>query len=515
MYDTLQNNTEPKIRETHRGKVVRNAFFNSGGWGLTVLIALVATPYFVHKLTLEGYGIYAMLTGLVGYYGLLDLGLGQGVIKFVSQFRAIGDHEAIARSINAALWVQVITGFLGSAALVVFAAPILRFLNVSEIFWDDTKIGLYVSAVGFFFTMMSGTLSSVLMGLQRYDITSKVNVTTNGILTLTIVGLLYAGYGLREIIYATGLSTIIVFSIFLVKVKAKLPHWKLSLVFDGIYFKQLFNFSGYMFVSKISSLFSNYAVRFIVSALLGPAAVTYYVVPMKIITAFSGLLSNITTVLFPFASELGAVDKRERLQRVFITALKYVTTIAFPVYLILILFSREILTVWMGSDFAAQTSLVMSLLALAHLLSSLTMVPSYITFGLGYSKTIAFFSMAALALGIVFVIPFAKYWGIFGVAGGILAAQIIEAPIFIIYTTTKTIRILVSQVFRNVLLFNVIIALTSLVIYLPYRAYAVVYNSFTISIMLMLYVLFYYGLSFCTNWIPYKDVLNLLKKSES
>lgn len=511
----MQNNTEPKIEETRRGKVVRNAFFNSGGWGLTVLIALVATPYIVHKLTLEGYGIYAMLTGLVGYYGLLDLGLGQGVIKFVSQFKAIGDHEAIGRSINAAIWVQVITGFLGSAALVIFAAPILRFLNVSEIFWDDAKIGLYVSAVGFFFTMISGTLSSVLMGLQRYDITSKVNVTTNGILTLTIVGLLYAGYGLREIIYATGFSTIIVFSILLVKVKAKLPHWKLSLVFDGKYFKPLFNFSGYMFVSKISSLFSNYVVRFIVSALLGPAAVTYYVVPMKIITAFSGLLSSVTTVLFPFASELSAGDKRERLQRVFITALKYVTTAAFPVYLILILFSREILTVWMGSDFAAEASLVMSLLALAHLLASLTMVPSNVAFGLGYSKTIAFFSIATLLLGVGFVIPFAKFWGILGVAGGILAAQVVEAPVFIVYITTKTIRILISQVVRNVLLFNVLIAITSLLIYIPYRTYAVDYSSLTISIMLVLYVLSYYSLCLCTRWIPYKDVRNLLKNHKN
>ena len=462
-----------KTEVTASRKVVKNAFFNSGGWGLTVLIALVATPYIVNKLTLEGYGIYAILTGLVGYYGLLDLGLGQGVIKFVSQFKAIGDHEAISRSINAALWVQVITGLLGSAALVIFTEPILRFLNVSAVFWDDAKIGLYVSAVGFFFTMISGTLSSVLMGLQRYDITSKVNVTTNGILTLAIVGLLYAGYGLREIIYATGLSTIIVFSIFIAKVKTKLPHWKLSLVFDGKYFRTLFNFSGYMFVSRISSLFSNYVVRFIVSALLGPAAVTYYVVPMKIITAFSGLLSSVTTVLFPFASELGAGDKRERLQSVFINALKYITTIAFPVYLILILFSREILTVWMGSEFAAQASLVMSLLAVAHLLASLTMVPSNVAFGLGYSKTIAIFSMATLLLGIAFVIPFAKFWGIWGVAGGILAVQIIEAPIFILYITTKTLRILVTQVIRNVLLFNVIIALTTLLIYIPYRTYTV------------------------------------------
>ena len=70
--------------------------FSSGGWAIVVVLNIVATPYFVYKLSIEGYGVYALLTGLIGCYGLLELGLGQGVIKFVSEYRSLGDDEGVA-----------------------------------------------------------------------------------------------------------------------------------------------------------------------------------------------------------------------------------------------------------------------------------------------------------------------------------------------------------------------------------------------------------------------------------
>src|SRR3989304_2721202 len=222
---------DSKPSNTSVRRLLKNAAYNSGSWGATVLIALITTPYIVHKLTIEGYGVYALLIGLVGYYGLLDLGLGQGGIKFVSGDKVKEDYESISRSINAALWVQIAAGLVGSGALVIFAESILRLLKVSPALWADAKIGLYVSAIGFFFTMLSGTLSSVLMGLQRYDITSKVNVVTNLLLTVLIVFVLFLGAGLKEVIFLTVASAIVMFTIYLLTVRNTLFHMQCFFIF--------------------------------------------------------------------------------------------------------------------------------------------------------------------------------------------------------------------------------------------------------------------------------------------
>ncbi|MEQ8171647.1 MAG: oligosaccharide flippase family protein, partial [Candidatus Eremiobacterota bacterium] len=194
-------------------QLIKNSFFNSAGWTIILLVNLITTPYIVFKLTIEGYGIYALLTSLIGYYNLFDIGLGQGVIKFVAEYKAKQDYNGIYRSINAALWVQLCTGLICSVSLILFSEAIIKLLNISPAYYTDVKIGLYISAAGFFFSFLSGTFTSTLMGLQRYDITSKINVSINFLLNIFTILILYLGAGLKEVIYLNSFSAIFSFII--------------------------------------------------------------------------------------------------------------------------------------------------------------------------------------------------------------------------------------------------------------------------------------------------------------
>src|SRR3970282_2777806 len=78
---------DSKTSNTSVRRLLKNAAYNSGSWGATVLIALIATPYIVHKLTIEGYGVYALLIGLVGYYGFVFPRLGKGGGKIFSGYK--------------------------------------------------------------------------------------------------------------------------------------------------------------------------------------------------------------------------------------------------------------------------------------------------------------------------------------------------------------------------------------------------------------------------------------------
>jgi len=494
-------------------KVFKNALYNSGAWIVTVFILLIATPYIVHKLTIEGYGIYALLTGLVGYYGLLDLGLGQGVIKFVAQYKTVGNDEAISRSINAALWVQVVTGLIGSAVLVILAEPILRLFRISSAFWVDAKLGLYLSAIGFFFKMISGTLSSVLMGLQRYDITSKVGVATNSLLTLIIVLVLYLGAGLKEVIFLTVASAVIVFAIYFLITRQELPQWQFSFALDKAYFKVLFSFSGFLFMSRVSFLFSNYIVRFVVGFFLGPAAITFYVVPSKLITAFGGFLSSASGVLFPFASELDAHKNRKKVQKTFAEASKIFAALSIPVFLTIFIFSKPILTTWMGKEFAEKGWFVLRLLAFSSLIGSLTTVPNLITMGLGYSKVIGIFSVMTVVFYIILLPPFTKLWGIEGTAWAMLGATI-PGIALVIYETTKIIHLRISHYARNVFGFHILPVAASLFFATLVPNFGF-HSTIWMSILSVLLLALYFGLMVVLKWIPLASLVERLKIDRS
>ena len=326
-----------------------------GAWGANIIITFLTTPILVRKLTDEGYGVFALLTGLVGYYSLLDLGLGQGVTKFVAEYKAKDDFIGINHVINAAVWIQFIVGLVASSLLVIFADPILNLIRVSPQYWSDAKISMYAAAIGFLFTMLAGTLSSALMGLQRYDITSTAGGITSAVLNILIVIALYIGYGLRHAMYLTLLSGIFLFFIYLFYLRRNLQTWRVSVLPDRIHLWSLFRYSIYMFVSKSTSIFNSYIVRFVVSYFLGPISVTYYVVSSKLINSIGSLLHNAFIALFPFSSELGAQRDPAKISQLFIDSSKIFAALAFPLLLLTTVFSKPILTVWMGADFAKKS----------------------------------------------------------------------------------------------------------------------------------------------------------------
>ena len=76
--DSIISIQAPKKDDNSKEKILKNVAYKSGPWVTIVFIGIKARPYFVHKLSIEGYGHYAFPTGLMGNYGMFDLGLEQG-----------------------------------------------------------------------------------------------------------------------------------------------------------------------------------------------------------------------------------------------------------------------------------------------------------------------------------------------------------------------------------------------------------------------------------------------------
>ena len=107
---TLSRTTNPNLIENAKQRLLRNRLFNSLSWVSGLLVQLLMIPFLVSRLGMGGFGIYSLLVSIIGYSLLFDLGLGQGVIKFVAEMKARGDVQALSRSVNAALWVQTLLG---------------------------------------------------------------------------------------------------------------------------------------------------------------------------------------------------------------------------------------------------------------------------------------------------------------------------------------------------------------------------------------------------------------------
>ena len=115
---------------TSKFTLIRNSLFNTSSWAINAIIIFIATPFYVYKLTIEGYGIYALLTSLVGFYNLLDFGLGQGIIKFVAEYKTKNQLDELGKIIISTLIIQFCIGLVGTFLLIVFSKKIILILNI-------------------------------------------------------------------------------------------------------------------------------------------------------------------------------------------------------------------------------------------------------------------------------------------------------------------------------------------------------------------------------------------------
>ena len=446
--------TSSSISQAVEPHLVRNALFNSSSWCAMVLVNLVAIPLFIRYLGVEGYGIYLLLTGLFGYFGLLDFGLSDSVVKYVAHHQELGDHESVAESVNAALLVQVFGGVVGVSVLCAFNHQIIRALHVSSALAHVASIGLYVSAVGFFCKMLLNTYNAALKGMQRFDIFAKTTAGYSVATAVTAVLVLIAGGGLLEVIVVTALMTVANLATVLLLVSRYIPRYRVALRVRQEPFRALFGFGAYTFITRIAGALNTYFLQVIIAVILGASAVAYFAVPLRLTTAMEAGLSSLVGVIFPYVSGLNARGNLESLRRLYSHASKYVVALSAPPYLFVILFSHQILRIWLGPSFAEKGWLVLSFLGSSSLLAIWTMVPANTVFGTGNPKITAVFSSIVAGLNLLFSIFLTIKLGITGTAAAVLISAA-QGPIFIWYVTSRVVGISPRKYFARVFGFHI------------------------------------------------------------
>ena len=431
--------------------LLRNSFFNSSSWASSVIANLVTIPLLVHFLGVELYGIYALLTGLYGYFSLLDLGLGQGIIRYVAHYRGLDQEQGLFQSVNSALLIQVVLGIAGFVALVLFAEDILHALNIGSPHFSESWTALMLSAVGFLVTMILGNFSFVLQGLQRFDLLAKINAVFSIAGALSTVAVVILGGGLVSVVAVSLIFSVGNALAWLISAMRMMPGYRMNFSIAIQPTIEIVRFSAYTFISRLGNLLNTYFVRFIVSMFWGPQAVTYFVVPMKLASFFQGAIGSLAGVLFPFTTDAMAQGKDEKLKSVYLRSSTYLAAVSLPALLFLVIFARQVLSVWMGEMFSSTAWPTLTLLALSSLLSILTMAPTNAALGLGKSREIAIFSSGVVAINLLTSFWFTAKWGFVGTAVSVLVTQSMALP-FVWYVTEKSIGMswqkYVKDVFR-------------------------------------------------------------------
>ena len=354
--------------------IARNALWNVAGYAIPLVAAVALIPILIRSLGTARYGVLTIAWGLVGYFGVFDIGLDNALTKLIAERIGQGAEE-IRDLVYTGFVIMAATGVTGGIILIALSHSLAyEWFRVPRALAHETALVFCIFSVALPFVITSSCFRGTLAAYQRFDLINRVQIAAGLFSFLSPVTVLLFSHSLVYIVGVLVVGKVLAWIAYLwmcVQVAPSLsylprPRWKTV--------RPLVTFGGWMSLSAFTDPIFLYSDRFVLGVVASVSAVAYYTTPFDMVVRLWLIPDALNAALFPnYAGTLG--EGRE----VAISLLEKAGNYLFPAILapvlFIILFPREILTVWISPAFASHSARVLALLALGVFLSSIARIP--------------------------------------------------------------------------------------------------------------------------------------------
>jgi len=355
-------------------RIATNSLYQLATQVLLLAVGLFTSPYIVHTLGLNLYGILVLVGITTNYFGVVELGLGQATVKFLADSSSRKDWPEFTRVFWTSSLSYLVLGIVGAAGMVACTPVLISLLKIPADARAVTTQAFVVSAVALVVSLQVGLTSSVMRALERFEWLSRVGVSIGVAQSLFSVVLLHFGYSLVGVMIGSAALQGFALIAYALLVRVLVPDLGRP-TWDHKTFRHLAGFGTYVSVSQVIGPLLVNLEKFVLSSLVAIAVVTYYTVPYNVINALSLFPASIAVVVFPAFTRLHTEGKVENARELYIRGTKFVFGSIVPIAIVIGVFARQILTLWMGTAFGNNSARVMQVLAFALVISAVASLP--------------------------------------------------------------------------------------------------------------------------------------------
>jgi len=403
-------------------KIVRNSLTNIARALIGFPIGIALTPFLVSQLGIRGYGIWAMASALVSYVGLIDLGMGSSVTKYVAELWARKDTAKINYLLNTALSLYLVLGILMVLLVVSLKDRLITsFFRVDAAFFDEIAFVIIGSLIVFVLNLSFGVFTYLLHGLQRIDLSNIVATSASLLNAVGVVIALLVGLGLRGLVIVSALVTLFSIIASLMLAKREFPNLCINpLLFRRSHVNELLGLGLQLQVVTVATIVFFQLDKLLLGYFVGIEPVAYYEIAVKVVTQLRLIPVTLLGPIMPAASEICALKESARLQALYYRSVKYMTAASFPVFAFVAVFAYPLVRLWLGRNYD-QAAFALQFFALANFANLLTTPGAQIIVGIGRPRNVVLSSLLGLSLNILFSVVL--IWR-YGYTGAVVAASL-------------------------------------------------------------------------------------------
>lgn len=342
---------------------------------------------------------------------LATLGMQSGVLRYVAIFFGELDWKRIKGTILLSVKVVVFSSLITSITLIIFSKPIsINIFNRIEL---SIVLKLLAIAIPFSAITTIFVFSFQAFKILKYKIYVKeiFEPLSRIILLAFIISL---GWKLLGIIYVfiipILLGTILSF-LYLKKIFPQIYNKKLQSVYE---FRKIFNFSWPLyFVGFLNSIFL-WASTLLIGYFKTSQDVAIYNAAYRTALLGQVVLFSFNSIFAPIISDLFNRKEYNQLEKLFKLTAKWVFSFSFPLFLLIVIFAKQILLLFGKEFIEGAPSLI--ILSIAQLINSGTGSSGFMISMTGRPKINLFNTIFTLIINIILSLILIPKYGFFGAA---------------------------------------------------------------------------------------------------
>jgi O-antigen/teichoic acid export membrane protein len=430
-----------------KAKVLRSGIWVGASKVFLTLLSLVRSVVLARLLTPDAFG----LMGLAGI-----------AIRAIETFTRPGISQALIQrqdefknARNTAFTLLLIRGFL----LALFVAALAPFISN---YYENDTLEPMLQVLGIVFIIDGLTNINTINQMKELNFRriSYIDQLTALFSTLIVIVTAYIMRSVWALVIGqlASASLKVLLSYYLIEGKPKISfNWKIA--------KELLSYGKFITASSIALFIATEIDTAVLGKIMGTEKLGYYVLAFTFADlATSSISKLISSVMLPAYSKLQS-DK-EALKSAYLTTLKFVCLITFPVMVGVVLTADLIINIVFGEKWA-QSITPLQILIVFGFVRSLSSINGYLFEGIGKPKIAFKISLLRLAILLPLIVPIAKTYGLDGVAVLITVGIAVQwiVGLFVlnknIHTSIKDIAITIYPAFWRSMLMGALVLLAA------------------------------------------------------
>lgn len=321
---------------------------------LNMGVGLLYTPFMLRMMGQSEYGLYSLVASVISYLTILDLGLGNAIVRYTAQYRAEGklneQYELFGMFLVLYSVIGLVALMLGTGLYHQVDSWFGHTMTIDEI--EKIRIMLLFLIFNLVVTFPMSIFGSVLLAYERFVFPKTVQIVRILLNTLVMVVLLEMGYrAIAMVVVQTVFNLLGLWLNFYycrkklhIRIHFRRIQWRLL--------KEVSIYSFWIFLSVVMDRIYWNTGQFVLAMYVNTAAVAVFAVAIQLSILYMSFSTSISGVFLPKVTGMvtSKVGKKE-LSDLFIRTGRIQYMVMALILSGFLVFGHDFIILWAGKEY--------------------------------------------------------------------------------------------------------------------------------------------------------------------